>query len=99
MALLIQPVITEKSMQLAPNGQYTFKVSASANKIEIAKEIKRLYKTKVKEVKIINTKGKIKTYRRIKGKQSDIKKAIVILQPGEKIAGFEMANETTGEKK
>ncbi|MDO8513326.1 MAG: 50S ribosomal protein L23 [bacterium] len=97
MSPLIQPVITEKSMQLAPSGQYTFEVHPNTNKIEIAKEIKRLYKVDVVSVKIISTKGKYKIYKRIKGKQSDIKKAIIILKSGNKIPGFEMAKEK-GEK-
>lgn len=98
---LIKPIITEKTMQMAPNGQYTFEVSENANKIEVAKEIKRLYKAEVKDVKILNIKGKVKTFKRIKGKQSDVKKAIIVLKPGSKIPGFEMATEdekTKGDK-
>ncbi len=90
---LIKPVITEKSMQMAPNGQYTFVVTPKANKIEIAKEATRLYKVEVKEVKILRIKGKVKTFKRTVGRQSDVKKAIIILKPGHKIPGFEMATE------
>lgn len=97
MSIIIKPIVTEKSMQMAPNNQYTFEVHPDTNKVEIAKEIKRLYKAEVKDVKILNIKGKIKTYRRTKGQQSDVKKAIVILKNGSKIPGFEMAAET-GEK-
>lgn len=98
MLALIKPIITEKSMLLVPEGQYTFEVHPDTNKVEIAKEIKRLYKVDAKEVKIINTKGKIKNFRRRAGKQSDVKKAIIILKAGQKISGFEMPSEATGEK-
>lgn len=90
---LIKPIITEKTMQMAPNNQYTFEVEPNANKIEIAKEVKRLYKAEVKEVRIQNIRGKVKAFRRHLGKQSDVKKAIIILKPGSKIPGFEMSTE------
>ena len=93
MMYLLKPIITEKTMQMAPNNQYTFQVHPDANKIEIAKEVKRLYKAEVKEVKILNIKGKAKTFKRVQGRQSDVKKAIIILKPGSKIPGFEMATE------
>lgn len=98
MSILIKPIITEKSMRLVPDGQYTFIVHPDTNKIEITKEIKRLYKVDTKEVRIINAKGKVKTFRRHAGKQSDIKKAIIILKAGQKISGFEMPSDKTDEK-
>ncbi len=99
MPVIHQPVITEKTMQRVPEGCYTFRVAKTANKIVIAKEIKRLYNVDVVSVRMINAKGKVKNFRRIPGKRIDQKKAIVTLKPGQKIPGFESGKEEKAKQK
>ncbi len=90
MEIIIRPIVTEKSMQSTSDGKFIFEASPNTNKIEITKELEKLYKVNVLDVNIINAKGKTKTFKRIQGKRKDVKKAIVTLKQGQKIPGFEM---------
>lgn len=88
------PLISEKSLQLASLGQYTFKIPAQVNKHEVANEIERRFKVKVQHVRITKRpgkpKGKLATN---KGVTQAIVKAIVKLQKGESIPGFQVATD------
>jgi len=88
---IIKPIISEKSMNLAQSGQYTFRVSLHASKNMIKQAIQQLFNVTVVNVKTLKTKGKIKRTgkKRLISQQSDIKKAIVTLKPGESIKYFE----------
>ncbi len=88
--LIKGPVITEKThgMREAAN-KVSFRVGATANKIEIRKAIEELFKVKVLRVNTIQMRGKKKRLGRTEGVRSNWKKAIVTLAPGEKIPGLE----------
>lgn len=81
--------VTEKATVLAANlNQYVFEVALNANRIEIGKAIAALFNVKVKRVNILNRAGRIKRSRVARGrlgKTAAIKRAIVTLEPGEKI--------------
>jgi large subunit ribosomal protein L23 len=83
--ILKEPHISEKSTKLFDEGKYTFKVFSWANKTEIKKAVSDLYGVRVKDVKIVNIKPKSRTLRGLRGKKRGYKKAIVILEKGEKI--------------
>lgn len=83
--IILSPVITEKSSMASEANQVVFKVRRDATKPEIKAAIEQLFKVKVLAVNTILRKGKVKTFKGIKGKQQDIKKAIVTLAEGEKI--------------
>ena len=84
--IIIAPVITEKSGNLAQDWKtYVFKVSASANKIQIKQAIESLFGVKVKSVNTLNTKAKDKRVGRYTGKTKTYKKAIVTLVDGQTI--------------
>lgn len=89
MALLIQPLLTEKMTDLAAKRQYAFKVRQSANKIEIARAVEKKFNVNVVSIRTLIVKGKTKTQLtrrgRIAGKRSDWKKAIVTLKEGQTI--------------
>ncbi|NPB09264.1 MAG: 50S ribosomal protein L23 [Thermodesulfobacteria bacterium] len=88
--IILQPVITEKSMYLKEkNNQVTFWVHPEANKIEIKKAIEELFNVKVEKVQTIRVKGKPKRIYRFEGRRPVRKKAIVRLAPGETIEFFE----------
>jgi len=88
--IILAPVITEKTgTQVETNNTYTFKVSMSANKIEIKKAIEKIFAVKVISVNTITLLGKPKRLGRYNGKRPDWKKAIVTLRAGDKIAEFE----------
>lgn len=83
-----RPLVTEKSMDLAKFGKYTFKVAKEANKIEIREAVEKLFNVTVLKVNTVSVKGKIVRGRRM-GRTPDWKKAIVTLKPGDKITIFE----------
>lgn len=87
--LLIKPMVTEKTTELAHHGKYVFKVAPEANKINIAKAVEGLYQVKVEDVNIINQRGKVVFFAGRAGKRSATKKAIVTLAKGQKIPLFE----------
>ena len=83
--IILSPVITEKSSMASEANQVVFKVRRSATKPEIKAAIEQLFKVKVVGVNTQLRKGKTKQFRGVKGKQQDVKKAIVTLAEGEKI--------------
>lgn len=89
-SIIIEPVITEKSVGLAEKDKYIFKVEKRATKPEIKKEIAKIFKVKVKDVNILYQKEKIKRRRGISGKKPGFKKAIITLEKGEKIKELEV---------
>ena len=90
--IVVRPIITEKSSLLKDTGnQYVFEVQRDANKIEIKKAVEKLFKVKVVSVNISNSEGKKKKVGRFAGKKPDWKKAIVKLNPKDKITIFEGA--------
>lgn len=76
---------TEKSVGLNVRGKYVFMVKLSANKSEIKKAIKELYKVDVLDVNTLRTMSKTKRFKNTKSQKSDYKKAIVTLKEGQKI--------------
>jgi large subunit ribosomal protein L23 len=88
--LLLTPKISEKAINLAETGVYVFEVPSNAVKIEIARQVEHDFKVHVTDVNIIVSKGKLKRFRQKLGRQKDVKKAMVRLKKGEKIALFEV---------
>ncbi len=82
---ILSPVITEKSTILSEHNKVVFKVSHDSTKDEIAAAIEALFNVKVTKVNTIVTKGKTKIFKGVKGRRSDVKKAIVTLQEGHSI--------------
>jgi large subunit ribosomal protein L23 len=83
--ILVAPMITEKSTLASENNQVVFKVAPTATKPEIKAAVESLFSVKVKAVNTLVRKGKTKRFRGIKGKQSNVKKAIVTLEEGHAI--------------
>ena len=87
--VIIAPLITEKSMAEALNNQYTFTVNPHATKTQIRHAIEDIFKVNVVKINTVNVRGKSRNFARrgvkTSGKQSDHKKAIVTLKPGQKI--------------
>jgi large subunit ribosomal protein L23 len=79
------PVITEKSTMASQNNQVVFKVSLDANKTIIKEAVEALFDVKVKAVNTLVRKGKVKRFRGVRGKQNDVKQAIVTLEEGHAI--------------
>lgn len=82
---ILSPVITEKATVLSEQNKVVFRVAMDASKDEIAAAIEELFKVTVIKVNTLITKGKTKRFRGIKGRRSDVKKAIVTLADGQSI--------------
>ncbi|GAB4163456.1 MAG: 50S ribosomal protein L23 [Rickettsiaceae bacterium] len=78
--LIRRPIVTEKSTILGEQGKYVFEVAPAANKALVKKAIEEIFNVRVKAVNVLNQKGKVKRFRGIIGRRSDIKKAIVTLE-------------------
>lgn len=85
MSKLAEPIITEKANLLAEAGVYAFRVENSANKLQIKKEVEKLYKVSVRMVNIVHVLPKKRIFRGRVGQKPGYKKALVFLKKGEKI--------------
>ncbi len=90
--IIRRPIVTEKtSLMKEGSNQYVFEVSRDANKIEIARAVEQLFKVKVVSVQVMNMEGKKRRLGKFAGKRADWRKAIVKLNPKDKISFFEGA--------
>ena len=89
-AVIVKPIITEKSMDGMQNGnKVTVKVAPDANKTEVKLAFQRLFQVKVVDVRIVNVKPKATTRgTRYNGKIQGYKKAVVTIASGEAIDLF-----------
>ncbi len=90
--IIIRPLVTEKTnLQKELYNQVSFEVDRRANRIEIKRAVEQGFNVRVAAVRTMQMLGKTTQRGRIRGKRRDWKKAIVRLQPGERIAFFEGA--------
>ena len=88
--LIRRPLITEKATRLKESSNTVcFEVAVTANKIEVAKAITKLFGVKVVDVRLANRQGKWKRMGRFIGQRKAWKKAYVRLAPDQKIEFFE----------
>jgi large subunit ribosomal protein L23 len=93
--IIRKPLITEKNTRLMEQDQYTFEVDPRANKIQIREAVEKTFNVRVKAVNTMVVKQKAKSRiasrrgGRIVGHEPGWKKAVVTLQPGERIDIFE----------
>ena len=87
--VIIKPVISERSMDIAPEKKYTFKVATDANKTEIKQAVEVCFPpVKVARVNTLRTIGKMKRQGRTQGRTAEVKKAYVILTEDSKPIEF-----------
>lgn len=77
--VLIQPMITEQTMDLSAQKKYVFKVDKRANKTQVRQAVEEIFGVSVDKVNVMNVSGKTKRMGRTLGKTSSYKKAIVSL--------------------
>ena len=83
--VILSPVITEKATMASEKNQVIFKVARTATKPQIKEAVEKLFDVKVKAVNTLIRKGKVKIFKGMKGRQSDVKKAVVTLEEGHRI--------------
>ena len=78
--VIIEPIVTEKSMNFMSDKKYTFKVHTDATKIQIKEAVEKMFAgTKVARVNTMNLEGKLRRRGNQVGKTAKSKKAIVQL--------------------
>jgi len=87
LTIILGPHISEKTSVISEeNNQVTFKVANDATKPEIKQAVESLFDVQVKDVQILNVKGKTKKSARGKIRsRSDWKKAYIRLEQGQEI--------------
>jgi large subunit ribosomal protein L23 len=90
--LIKRLLVTDKAVRInlpvkgkTPLPKYVFLVKDSANKNEIKKAVKELYRVDVLRVNTINIPGRMKRSRTKMEKEPGYKKAVVTLKEGQKI--------------
>lgn len=89
--VLLKPIITEKSLQDASKGVYTFMVAKFADKRLIKHLLEDQFSIHIQTITTMNVKGKKRQIgkKRTKVSKPDWKKAKVQVKAGEKIGLFE----------
>ena len=92
--------MSEKSLRLAQNSQFSFLVQPQAGKTSIKEAVESLFGVEVIGVEIVKLKGKRRRLgkKRLLGRASIRKKAIVTLKPGQKIDYFQLPEKKTKKK-
>ena len=86
--IILAPVISEQSMDVAAEKKYTFKVAVDANKTEVKSAVEEIFGVEVAKVNIMNYDGKVKRMGRNVGRTASYKKAVVTLTNGSKEIEF-----------
>ena len=85
MTVVRGPHLSEKSHLAAEQDQVVLKVRRDATKHEIKKAVEMLFEVDVRDVKVVNVKGKNKRFGMTRGRRKDWKKAYVRLADGSQI--------------
>ena len=82
---ILSPMVTEKSTNLSEQNKIVFKVPTGANKINLKKNIEKIFKVNVTKINIINKQNRTKLTKGKKVQVSGFKKAIITLKKGQSI--------------
>ena len=82
---LLSPVVTEKSTNLSEQNKIVFKVPSNSNKLNLKKNIEKIFKVNITKINIINKQSRRKITRGRKVKVKGYKKAIITLKKGQTI--------------
>lgn len=86
--VVLAPIVSETTMEMAEQRKYTFKVDFRANKYLIKDAIEKVFDVKVEKINTLNVKGKFKRQGRTAGYTSKWKKAVITLTPESKPIEF-----------
>ena len=82
---ILSPIVTEKSTNLLEQNKIVFKVPNNANKLNLKKNIEKIFKVNVTKINIVNKQNRKKITRGKKIKVPGYKKAIITLKKGQSI--------------
>ncbi|OGS69738.1 MAG: 50S ribosomal protein L23, partial [Firmicutes bacterium RBG_13_65_8] len=83
--VILTPVLSEKSTAAMAQDKYTFVVARDATRSEIRDAVEAVFKVRVKSVNTQNREGKVRRMGVHVGRKPDTKKAVVTLEPGQRI--------------
>ena len=83
--IILAPVITEKATMASEHNQVVFKVARTATKPQIKEAVEKLFEVKVTKVSTLVRKGKQRRFRGQPAMLSDVKKAYVTLEEGQRL--------------
>jgi large subunit ribosomal protein L23 len=92
--IILVPIVSEKALANVARdndkaGKYAFYVHPSANRTQVKDALELLFKVNVTKINMLNVRGKEKTLGRFRGTTAARKKAIVTLEPGQRIQQLE----------
>ena len=82
---VLSPLVTEKSTNLSEQNKIVFKVPRAANKINLKKNIEKIFKVNVIKINIVNKQNRAVIKRGKKVNVQGFKKAIITLKKGQSI--------------
>ena len=82
---IVSPMVTKKSTNMSEQNKIVFKVPVGSNKINLKKNIEKIFKVNVTKINIINKQNRTKITRGKKVRVSGFKKAIITLKKGQSI--------------
>lgn len=77
--IIKRPIITEASVLAMDEKKYTFEVDVRANKTQVRQAVEEIFGVTVKNVNIMNVRGKFKRVGKYSGYTKKRRKAIVAL--------------------
>ena len=83
--IIKSPAVTEKGTMISEKNQVVFNVARTATKPEIKKAVEGLFGVKVKAVNTLVRKGKQRRFKGQLAMLSDVKKAYVTLEEGQRL--------------
>ncbi len=83
--VLVNPLVSEKTVRAEKARQFVFAVAPGANKVEIKKAVEKHYRVHVTGVNVVNVSGKKVNRGAVAGRRKDWRKAYVTVAPGESI--------------
>ena len=87
--IIIEPLITEKSVNARAGSRYVFKIHPKATKIAVKLAVAKIFKVKVIDVNTCHVRAKLRTVGKNIGRTTGWKKAYVTLAAGQKISELE----------
>ncbi|MBA2662478.1 MAG: 50S ribosomal protein L23 [Bradymonadaceae bacterium] len=83
--IIIRPVLTEKTTEMAEDNKVVFRVNKKANKHQIREAVEKLFGVDVVKVNTIFVPSKPKRVGRSQGRRSPYKKAVITMAQGQTI--------------
>lgn len=84
-----KPLLSDKTLGLINNNQYSFLVAKKSNKPQIKAAIEKLFNVKIKKVNTMTQPTRQRRIGRFIGTKARFKKAIITLEPNQKIQLFQ----------